>query len=107
MVKELTDAQLKVELTKDLPIIVDFWASWCGPCKQMAPVFDELSKEYTDKLRFVKISTEENESVVETYSIQGIPCFILFNKGEEVDRLVGTMDKDGLKSKIDKLMGKL
>ena len=106
MVKELTDVQLKEEIGKDTPIIVDFWASWCGPCKRLAPIFEEVSKLFEGKLTFAKISTEDYGEVAGEHGIMGIPCLILFSKGKEVDRIVGVLEKDALKAKIDEILAK-
>ncbi|MBI2151669.1 thioredoxin [Candidatus Woesearchaeota archaeon] len=106
MVMVLNSKSFQTEISKDTPIIVDFWASWCGPCRMMAPVFEELSKEkeFAGKLRFAKLSTEEEPNIAEKQGITGIPCLILFKKGEEVDRIIGAHPKEELKGKIEKLL---
>jgi len=88
------------------PVIIDFWAEWCGPCRMMAPVFEELSSEYKGKLKFAKLNTEEHPEIAGEYGIQGIPCLIVTKKGEEVDRIVGFGPKDMIKSKIDSILEK-
>ncbi len=107
MVQELTADSLAQEIKSVTPIIIDFWASWCGPCKMMAPVFEELSGQYTGRLRFAKISTEDYPDVAEENSITGIPCLVVFKKGEEVDRIIGYAPKAQLKQKIDAVLGKI
>ena len=104
-----------LEITKDnfekevkgseIPVLVDFWAEWCPPCKMLGPVFEELSGEYADKLKFVKVNVEENQELAGKYEVRGIPCLILMKKGEEVDRIVGFLPKEQLKAKIDEIMG--
>ncbi len=91
----------------DLPVIIDFWASWCGPCQMMGPVFEELSKEFEGKLKFAKLNTDEEQELSTKYSITGIPCLIITKKGEEIDRIVGFGGKEELKQKIDHILKKI
>ena|SRR3989338_3326632 len=106
MVMELNDKNFAKEVTSSTtPVIIDFWASWCGPCKMMAPVFEELSGEYKGKLKFTKLSTEDYPDLASEHQITGIPCLVVFNKGEEVDRIIGFSSKDTLRQKIDKVLG--
>jgi len=106
-VMELTDKNFEEETKKDVPIVVDFFASWCGPCQQMAPEFDKLSEKYdAKKLRFAKCSTEEFPELAGNFQVSGIPCLIVIKRGEEIDRVVGFMHKDDLKKKIDEILDK-
>jgi len=95
------------EINKDVPIIVDFWAEWCAPCKILGPIFEELSQEYEGKLRFAKLDTEESQEVAGKFGIMGIPTMIMLNKGQEIGRIVGALPKEQLKQKIDELLGKI
>ncbi len=105
MVQELTADSFAQEIKGTTPIIIDFWASWCGPCKMLAPIFEELSKELAGKLRFAKISTEEYPQIAEQQDITGIPCLIMFKNGKEVDRIIGFSPKPVLKQKIESVLG--
>ncbi len=107
MVLELTEETFSKEIKSATPIIIDFWASWCGPCKMLAPVFEEVSKEYAGKLRFAKISTEDFPEVAGDNAVSGIPCLIIFKNGEEVDRIVGFAPKPVLKQKIEAVLKKV
>ena len=106
MVTELNKENFEKE-TKDKLCIVDFWAPWCGPCKMMAPVFKEIAEEYKGKLEFFKINTEDSQELSQKMGIMGIPCLVVFNMGEEVDRITGFNQKDQLKDKIDEILKKV
>jgi thioredoxin 1 len=84
------------------PIIIDFWAEWCAPCKQIGPILEEISDEYNDKIIIGKMDVDENPETPGKYQIRGIPTMLLFNKGELIDTKVGMSSKDDLKEWIDK-----
>ena len=86
-------------------IMVDFWATWCGPCKIVAPVVEELAQEYVGKVNFAKVNTDENPDIASRFNIRGIPTLIFFKDGKVLDQIVGAVPKAQLKSKIDSLLG--
>jgi thioredoxin 1 len=86
-------------------VMVDFWATWCGPCKIVAPVVEELAKEYEGKVTFAKVNTDENSDLAGQYQIRGIPTLMFFKGGKTVETVVGAVPKAQLKSKIDALLG--
>ncbi len=88
----------------DIPVIIDFWAEWCGPCQMMGPVFEKLSKEYTGKLKFAKVDTESEPEIAMQFGIQGIPSLVVIHKGREVSRIVGFAPEAVLKQKIDSIL---
>lgn len=86
-------------------VMVDFWASWCSPCKIVAPTIAELAKEYEGKVKFVKVNTDENQDLATRYKIRGIPTLMFFKNGAMVDQITGAVPKTQLKVKLDTLLG--
>ena len=101
MIKETTDSKFDEEVIKaDQLVVVDFWASWCGPCKMLSPVMEELSKELLGKADFAKVNVDENPVLSQKYKIASIPTVLLFKNGEAVDTLVGFRPKQDIKNTI-------
>ncbi len=93
-------------INSNVPVLVDFWAPWCMPCKMLEPIFEELAKEYKDKVKFVKINTDDNIETATKFYITGIPTLLLFINGKVVDSIVGFVSKSELKNFIESNLSK-
>jgi thioredoxin 1 len=89
-------------LGSDKPVLVDFWAAWCGPCKMLSPVVEKVATAHDGKAKFVKLNTDENPSLAAEYQVSGIPCLILFKGGKPVDRIVGYVSESTISSMLSK-----
>jgi thioredoxin 1 len=102
-VKEVNDNNFEAEvLQANQPVLVDFWAAWCGPCLALAPTVDALAQQYEGSAKVVKLNVDESPATAQRYGIRGIPTLVLFNKGEEAERSIGFTSKDSLAGLIDK-----
>jgi thioredoxin 1 len=105
MAEAVTSATWDQEVLKSSTLVlVDFWAVWCGPCRMVAPIVDEIAKEYGEKLKVLKLNTDENPDIAGKYKIMGIPTLMFFKNGERIDQVVGAVPKAQLKTKVDALL---
>ena len=101
--EDVSDATFEsVVLKSDTPVLIDFWATWCAPCKAIAPTLEELAKDYDGKIKVVKMNVDDNPSTPGKYGVRGIPTLILFKGGEIVDQLVGAIPKAQIKELVEK-----
>ncbi len=100
---EITDETFEKEVLQEETItLVDFWATWCGPCRKLTPIIEELANEYDKKVKFVKIKADENLQTAQKYSISGVPCLLIFKNGEPVERIVNLVPKSIITNNLNK-----
>ncbi len=105
MAKAITDAEFQTEVEQStVPVVMDFWAPWCGPCKMMNPIVEELSAEYGDRVKFVKMNVDENGEVASKFNVLSIPTFVIFVGGEAKRSFVGARSKEDMKKEIEDAM---
>ena len=106
MATQFTDANFKTDvLESSQPVLVDFWAPWCGPCKQLAPTIDALATEFDGKVRVGKLNTDDNPQTASEYNISSIPSLLIFKNGTVVDKIVGAAPKDRIAAGLNKHLG--
>src|SRR3989338_960160 len=89
-----------------IPVLVDFWAPWCWPCRMVGPILEKISSEYSKKLKFSKMNVDDNQEIAAKHDVRGIPCMIIFSGGKEVDRIIGAYPEPELRKKIDLILAK-
>jgi thioredoxin 1 len=105
-VNDVSDNSFEHDVLKaEQPVLVDFWAEWCGPCKALAPTVEKVAQEYQGKARVVKLNVDDNNQTAQRYGIKGIPTLILFKDGSEADRVVGATSKENIARMIDRHLG--
>jgi thioredoxin 1 len=104
MALEITDATFEELIGSGKPVVIDFWAEWCGPCRMVGPIVEELAKEYDGKVVVGKVDVDSNDEITSKFGIRNIPTILFFKNGEVVDKQVGATQKSVLADKIDKLL---
>jgi len=105
-IEEVNDGSFEqLVLQSNRPVLVDFWAQWCGPCRMLAPIVESLAKQYAGAAQVVKLNVDDNPSAVQRYRIQAIPTLVLFQNGEEKDRMIGVTTKEAIARTIDVHLG--
>jgi thioredoxin 1 len=104
MTLEITDAGFEEILKSDKPLVIDFWAEWCGPCRMVGPIVEELANEYADKVTIGKVDVDNNDEITSRYGIRNIPTILFIKNGQVVDKQVGATQRSALVEKIENLL---
>ncbi|MFC2000210.1 thioredoxin [Chloroflexota bacterium] len=105
MALEISDSNFEQEVVKsDLPVVVDFWAPWCGPCRMVGPIIDKLSEEYNGRVKFCKLNVDDNRDMATKYQVMSIPLLLFFKGGEVVDQNLGAAPEKAIRSKVEELL---
>ena len=100
---EIDDSNFESEvINSEIPVLVDFWATWCGPCRKLSPIIEEISDSYDGKVKFTKVNIEKSIETAKKYSISGLPSLLVFKNGEPTERMTGLMPKNAIVSNIEK-----
>jgi len=102
----VTESTFEEEVLKsDIPVLVDFWAEWCGPCRMISPIVEELGKEYDGKLKVAKLDVQNNNNIATKYGIMSIPALLFFKNGDVVDQIIGAVPKKAIEERLKKVLG--
>lgn len=104
-VSDTSDSSFEADVIKSsVPVIVDFWAPWCGPCKSIAPILDELASQYAGKLKILKLNVDDNRQASERFNVRSIPNLVFFKDGQRVEQIVGAQSKEAIETTIKKIL---